>query len=480
MKQVLKFSLPLLLLLFVFTSCNRDSVYPNASPPVNPVVPANKPPVANAGSDISIYFDLQTCKIDQFILDGRSSTDPDGNIVSYYWIGTGLTSKPDSAVASVRPLSTGQHQFILSIVDDKGGADRDTMIVNVVSLMNRPIINAQLISFGTLSQARAGIAAASAGSKIVFAGAASNSGQTGPSTRVDIYDINTNSWSTTELSVARQDLAVVTSGNKIFFAGGWEGNWWDYSETFTNVDIYDVLTNSWSVKHLSEPRAWIGAVSADNKVFFAGGTNNNHYASSKVDIYDTEANSWTTSALSAPRSNISTQIAGNKIYFAGGASDPLWFPRATVDIYDISNGLWSVSSMSEPKYNMKSFAMGSKIIWAGGSSAMNNYFGSYTSAMVEIKDVNTQSSSFSCLFEAQSWWHNDQKAVAKNNQIIFFTGFGALNKFNIYDITNNSWSIGALNQNIYGAAVISVNNTIYVAGGVVDGVLSNQVWKLEF
>jgi hypothetical protein len=31
-----------------------------------------------------------------------------------------------------------------------------------------------------------------------------------------------------------------------------------------------------------------------------------------------------------------------------------------------------------------------------------------------------------------------------------------------------------------GAAIISVNNTIYVAGGKVNGAFSDQVWILEF
>jgi N-acetylneuraminic acid mutarotase len=487
MRPVLKISLFFLIALFAF-SCNRDPVDPNSSRrannPVNPIVPTNKPPVANAGPDITVSFNLQNCRIDSVELDGRSSTDQDGRIIAFFWQGPGLLSKPDSSNITVRPLSTGQHRFILSVTDDKGGSGRDTMIVNVVSLMNRPIINAQLIPFATLSQPREGIAVGWAGSKIVFAGASSNSGQTNPSTRVDIYDINTNSWSMAELSVARQDFAVVTSGNKIFFAGGWEGNWWEFPVMFTNVDIYDVVTNSWSVKHLSEARAWIGAASSGSKVFFAGGTrgpDNNHQASSKVDIYDTETNSWTTSALSEPRSNLSAQLAGDKIYFAGGArQQPSWTPQATVDVYDISNGLWSITSMSEPKYNMKSYATGGKIIWAGGStSTINYYWGNYTSATVEIKDVNTQSSSFSCLFEPKSWGDNDQKAVLKNNQLVFFTN-GLSNKFDIYDMVNNSWSIGQLNQNIVGAAVISVNNTIYVAGGYVNGSVSNIVWKLEF
>ena len=140
-----------------------------------------------------------------------------------------------------------------------------------------------------------------------------------------------------------------------------------------------------------------------------------------------------------------------------------------------------VENQIDTKSEMKSFAIGSKIIWAGGStSTTNNYLGGYTSAMVEIKDVNTQSSSISCLFEPKLWGHSDQKAVVKNNQVVFFTGNVISNKFDIYDIVNNSWSIGELNQNINGAAVISVNNTIYVAGGYTNGSFSNIVWKLEF
>ena len=476
MRAVLKISFFFLIGSLAFISCNKDSVNPNSSRPANPanpIIPANKPPVANAGSDVTIYYDLQNCRIDSVELDGRSSTDQDGRIIAFFWQGPGLISKPDSPNITVRPLSTGQHRFVLSVTDDKGGSGRDTMIVNVVSRMNRPILNAQLIPFATLSQPRDGIAVGSAGSKIVFAGGSQSS-------RVDIYDITTDSWSTSELSVGRQDIAVVSSGNKIFFAGGWEGNWWDFVYMHTNVDIYDVATNSWSVKHMSEPRAWMGAVSAGDKVFFAGGTNNAFYASSKVDIYDAQTNSWTTSALSEPRSNLSAQLAGDKIYFAGGASGIEFSPRSTIDVYDINTGLWSLRSMSEPKSEMKSISIGSKIIWAGGSTSTTNPWDRYTSGMVEIKDVTNQSSSFSCLLEPRIWWDSDSKAVLKNNQIVFFTGSGVSNKFDIYDIVNDSWSIGSLNQNIIGAAVISVNNTIYVAGGTLNGSLSGIVWRLEF
>ena len=73
-------------------------------------------------------------------------------------------------------------------------------------------------------------------------------------------------------------------------------------------------------------------------------------------------------------------------------------------------------------------------------------------------------------------------ALKKNQYIIFFTGYdgGDGSQFEIYDTTSGKWSTGMLNQKIKGATIISVNNTIYVAGGLVNGSYSIQVWKLEF
>ncbi len=65
----------------------------------------------------------------------------------------------------------------------------------------------------------------------------------------------------------------------------------------------------------------------------------------------------------------------------------------------------------------------------------------------------------------------------KNNQLIFFAD---TNKFDVYDVAADKWSIGVLPINPVGASIISVNNTIYLACGEVNGVSSNQVWKLEF
>ena len=53
-------------------------------------------------------------------------------------------------------------------------------------------------------------------------------------------------------------------------------------------------------------------------------------------------------------------------------------------------------------------------------------------------------------------------------------------KFDILDLTTNSWQIGQLPFFMKESSVIAVNNVIYIAGGYLNGSLSTQVMKLEW
>jgi hypothetical protein len=79
----------------------------------------------------------------------------------------------------------------------------------------------------------------------------------------------------------------------------------------------------------------------------------------------------------------------------------------------------------------------------------------------------------------------------KDNKIVFFgthyydnnPNSHVADKVDIYDIASNTWSIGILPFSVEQPSVISVNNTIYVAGGFINGVYgvyNDKVWKLEF
>jgi N-acetylneuraminic acid mutarotase len=75
-----------------------------------------------------------------------------------------------------------------------------------------------------------------------------------------------------------------------------------------------------------------------------------------------------------------------------------------------------------------------------------------------------------------------QNACSKDNKLLFCrTGEKDRARFDVYDLTSNRWFIGMLPKEIpEGASILSVNNTVYIAGGRVNGMASNQVWKLDF
>jgi|KBSSwiS6_1023812.scaffolds.fasta_scaffold00297_7 hypothetical protein len=336
---------------------------------------------------------------------------------------------------------------------------------------SRPHIIATLVSVGKLSSARwAQLFAASAGNKILFAGGWQS---TNHSSRVDIYDIVSNTWSTAELSEANRDgMAVATVGNKIFFAGGGDYDWVDVT---SRVDIYDASSNTWSVAELSQPRRDLAATTLGNKVYFAGGGvwSTSFTGSNVVDIYDNATNTWSTAQLSEGRYELSATPLGNKIYFAGGLYS-IFDGSKKIDIYDAITNTWTTSQLREVKASHAAIAMNNKIYWAAGANT--SYQSGYkNSSIVEIKDITNGVSSFDCITP-----NVRLSPVIKNDNIIFFPSSNLTNQFDIYNTSTNNWTIGILPISIRGAAIISVNNVIYIAGGMVGNTLSDQVWKLEF
>jgi len=458
---------------------------------VDATVPNNQPPVADAGQDQAITLPNNIVTV-----DGSLSADPDNNITAYQW---SKISGPSSfnientndIQTQVTSLIEGVYQFELKVRDAGGLVESDTcqIIVNAPAVNawcdNRSIIKARVVPIGVLSEKRMALVSATTGGKILFAGGMTTSAY---SSRVDIYDLATNTWSTAELTQpARQGMVAATVGNKILFAGGGDN---DNGGTTSRVDIYDASNNTWSIAELSKEREFLAAATLGDKVFFAGGrswesTASGYYtwATSKVvDVFDNATNTWTTATLSESRSDLSATTAGNKIFFSGGFLGPFQqFPSKTIDVYDSATNSWSTSLLQEEKAAHAGIVAGNKIFWAGGIFN-NNGLGPWPSNHVEIQDINTGVISFACFIPKTNF-----NAVIRNDNIIFFPGSiggGQVSgsQFDIYNTTTNQWSTGELNRELYDAAIISVNNTIYLAGGRDQawGPYFNNVWKLEF
>ena len=188
-------------------------------------------------------------------------------------------------------------------------------------------------------------------------------------------------------------VTAVTAGNKIFFVGGVGPGFYGT----TRVDIYDASTNTWSLSDLPSPASTVYSYAVvGNKVFFATGT---PYGG-KVDVYDTSTGLWSEIDLPEQVQFVTATTVGNKVYFAGGLVNPPANNLSNVvDIYDNATGTWSTtSSLSQPTEAMASIYVNGKIYWAGG--VIGNDFvndRSITTCKVEIRDVSTGSSSFTNL-----------------------------------------------------------------------------------
>ena len=432
------------------------------------------PPVANAGADQNIPYDLSNCSTNPFTIPliGSESHDPDGTITKYYWqiifpINSSITvTNSNKAQASVTGLQAGKYIFELSVTDNDGNIKKDTTQLIIVAT-NRQLVQARLTPVGTLSEKRKVSGVGFVGTKIFLAGGRYPPTGPGPNftSRVDIYDIATKDWSTTELSQKKWGVATAVAGNKIFFGGGTalQGN----AAATTRVDIYDVVDQKWSIAELPKAGQYT-AIAQGNKVLFAGGT--------AAYIYDYLSEKWTSKSLSQSRVSIAATNVGGNIYLSGGATSNIGgTPFNNIDIYEPKTNSWSVSSMSKAKYALASIGLRGKALWAGGITDKG-----LTNEIEMLDLLGGKGTTFHCLFQPGSFSTNSMGKLG--NYIVFFPDSGDdKTRFDIYDSLNDKWFIGVLDKKIGPAILITAGTELYVVGSSTPGIdYFDQLWKLDF
>jgi dienelactone hydrolase len=103
------------------------------------VLEANKPPKADAGSDITITLPASSAQ-----LNGSSSSDPDGSIADYTWKkisgpAGGVIANADVAKTTVSSLAAGTYVFELTVTDDDNSTASDRVTITVIQpAANKP------------------------------------------------------------------------------------------------------------------------------------------------------------------------------------------------------------------------------------------------------------------------------------------------------------------------------------------------------
>jgi hypothetical protein len=106
------------------------------------VKPALLPPVADAGTNISI-----TLPVNNVTLDGTASTAPSGTIVSYAWEkisgpASVIINNASGAVTDVTALVAGEYNFELTVTDNNGKSATAVVTVTVNPEILQPVANA--------------------------------------------------------------------------------------------------------------------------------------------------------------------------------------------------------------------------------------------------------------------------------------------------------------------------------------------------
>jgi autotransporter-associated beta strand protein len=318
-----------------------------------------------------------------------------------------------------------------------------------------------LWSTTTLSQARYGLAATSAGDKVFFGGGY-NSGSL--SNVVDIFDAATLTHTTTSLSEASDELAATSAGGKVFFGGGRRD---PEIGVNTVVDIFDAATLSRTTKSLSQARQDLSATAAGGKVFFGGG-----YAGSSVsnvvDIFDAATLTRTTTSLSQGRTQLAAASAGGKVFFGGGnfigGYDGTY--SNVVDVFDATLLTHTTASLSQDRYFLSATSAGGKVFFGGGWNGT-------ASSVVDIFDAATLTLTTTSLSQARV----DLVATSAGGKVFFAGGWNdsASDVVDIFDTASGTWSTAQLSQARYWLSATSVGNRVFFGGGYTGSDYSNVV-----
>jgi N-acetylneuraminic acid mutarotase len=267
-----------------------------------------------------------------------------------------------------------------------------------------------------MSQARYGLGVVAVAGKIYAIG-----GDVGDLNFVGInerYDPKTDTWTTmTSMPTPRSDFAIVAYQNKIYCIGGivdkiiYNNAGWATGVTCNIMEVYDIVTDSWSTKSalpIREAKARASAI--DDKIFLIWGED--------MFVYNIAADLWTTKMLPEScrvPSYVEPVVIDNKITYV----DAIQFDKINGEASKFMNYDPKTDEWTEGKGN--SFSGSER----GGAAVITS--GVYVSKKIYALDLDT---------------------------------------VYVYDFKSNTWTFVAMPTHRLSFGAAMVNDVLYVIGGI--------------
>jgi N-acetylneuraminic acid mutarotase len=218
------------------------------------------------------------------------------------------------------------------------------------------------------------------GKLYVLGGLFSSSGRILATTRNDVYNPATNTW--TRLKDAPEKLThagTVIVGSDIWLIGGYVG---DHPGPATNhVWKYNTTTDTWTRgPNLPFMRGAGGAALVDNKIYFFGGMNYNRDWSAPntwaLDLGNLAAGWVSRAPLVNPRNHVAAAAIGGYVYAIGGQhhQEENQVAQRDIDRYDPVTNTWQkVAELPTVRSHILSstFVMDGKLVIVGGETGYN-------------------------------------------------------------------------------------------------------------
>ena len=272
--------------------------------------------------------------------------------------------------ASIAPMPTARRYLAAAAVNGKiyaiGGNDANGNILNTVEVYD-PNSNSWSTA-ASMPTARFGLAAAAVNGKIYAIGGHDVNFYI--VNTVEVYDPNSNSWSAAaSMPTARRFLAAASLNGKIYAIGGNVVLTLLTFHDVNTVEVYDPNSNSWSTAaSMPTLRGYLAAASLNGKIYAIGGGTANALSNTVV-VYDPSSNSWSVAAsMPTPRGSLAAASLNGKIYAIGGGTAS--GVSNTVEVYDPSTTSWSVAaSMATARFGLAAADANGFVYAIGGQSA---------------------------------------------------------------------------------------------------------------
>lgn len=202
--------------------------------------------------------------------------------------------------------------------------------------------------------------------------------------KLEIYDVENNTWSqgaplprkAYEVMVCVDDV-----NDKIYVFGGKGAlDLWQNDSVSTEIDVYDIRTNTWSILDIKLPYPIADACCEynDGKIYIFGGHKTESVSNICINanlILDVATGIFTNSKL-APitRTKACSAIVNGKIYILGGV-DSAGYIVKIIEVYDIATDNWiQVNSTTNNHVNSCCEAYNGNIYIFGGIGTSMNPF----------------------------------------------------------------------------------------------------------